>query len=206
VRRPIILVTVVVVALVAAGWYALLIRPQSARLSEMESKATTLQSQQAGLEARLTALKKAEQSQPQRLATLAQLTSAIPPTTDIADFINQVNALAGTSGVALHSLSPSQPAASKTGPYSEVNVSLSLTGSYSSTISFLDGLYSLPRLVVVDTLNISAGGGGGTSSSPSTPVSVPGATGSSSGLQTTMSLRIFTTQPPATGTPTTGAH
>lgn len=205
-KRPLVIVTLAMLALVAGGWYALLIRPQNTRLSNMESQATTLQAEQAELQARLAALKKAELSQPQRLATLNQLTSAIPPSTDIADFINQVNALADSTGVQLHTLSPSQPVAATTGPYSAIKVSLSLSGSYPSTISFLDGLYSLPRLVVVDTLSIVSGGGSGSSSGPSSQVTVPGSTSSTSGLQTSMALRIFTTQAPTPATSAGGGH
>ncbi len=196
-KRSHIIATVGGLLVLLIVWYFLLFAPQSKKLSNLQAKQSSLDTTQSQLTTKLASLKKAETHQRQRQQLLDSYTQQIPPTADLAGFINAVNGLASSTGVTLDSLSPTPPASAQGVSVSTISVSLVVTAPYASTVSFLQGLYNLPRLVVVDGLTIaqggSAGGGGQPASSPSgTPT--PG-----NPLQTTFKIRIFTTAaPPAT--------
>jgi Tfp pilus assembly protein PilO len=181
-RRPLVLGTAVGIVAALLVWYFAAFSPQSHQVQALHDQVSSLQAKQSSLEERLAALKRAQQQQPQRQQVLSSLTQAIPPTADIAGFIDQVNSLASSTGVTLGSLAPSLPTATPGESYLTITVSAQITGTYAQTVSFLEGLYSLPRLVVVDAITI---GGAGSNPSPS------------QALTTTLKMRIFTTASPS---------
>lgn len=183
-RQPLVLGTVAVLILAVAVWWFALMAPQQRHLTSLQSKEASLSSERDGLTAKLASLKRAESHQSRRQAVLDRYSAAIPATADLADFITQLNGLASSSQVDLTKIAPSEPAATPGQPYSTITLSLSVKGSYGPTLAFLQGLYNLPRLVVVDNITVSAGTG----------------TGESAGsLDTTLKARAFTTAaPPAT--------
>ncbi len=185
-------------ALVAALLlWAVLVSPQSSKLSSLKTQETQLQSQESSLQIKLAALKSEKHSLTKSCADLEKIATQIPSVqspTDIdaeeSSFESQFNALAGVTGVTLTAFSgfapataaaatPTTPSANQT-PSGVVAVptTLAVTGNYNQMDAFIIGLDSFPRLFVVQTFNLSFGAntsgstsGSGTTGSSSAPVS-----------------------------------
>ncbi|MEN3274011.1 MAG: hypothetical protein V7636_2772, partial [Actinomycetota bacterium] len=63
------------------------------------------------------------------------------------------------SGVDFLSITPSPPVPPPGAGPAEVHLSIAVTGSYAEVINYLDRLDDLPRLVVIDSLGLTPGGG-----------------------------------------------
>lgn len=182
-RRQVATVGVAGVALLLA-WYLLLWSPKSADLDAARARRSSATSQVAQLQLRLDHLKDAQRRAPELRATADRLHSAVPDTADLAEFLLQTNDAATKAGVDFLSVSPAPTAASPAGP-SAIQLSLNLKGGYRPTLDFMDRLLDLPRIVVLDSVSVSAGGPA--AGAPALDVVVTG--------------RMFTTEAPAPATP-----
>ncbi len=190
-RRPLLVGAIALV--VAILVYALLISPQSSKLSSLDSQATQLQAQEAGLQAKLTALQQARQKVPANCADLRKIATQIPSVktpSDIAaeesSFETQMNALLAQTGTSIVSFSgfapPTTSTAPATGPAPGAGVvaiplTLTVTGSYGQISAFVSQLDTFPRLFVIQTFALSLGSGSGSGGATSAPAA--GGSGSS---------------------------
>lgn len=192
-RRPLL---VGVIALVAAVLvYALLIAPQSSKLSSLDNQATQLQSQETALQAKLTGLQQAKQKLPANCADLRKIATQIPSVkspSDIAaeesSFETQMNALLAQTGTSIVSFSGFAPPTTATTPATgpaptdgvvPIPLTLTVTGTYGQISAFVSQLDTFPRLFVIQkfTLSLGSGSGSGSGSAPANPTA--GATGGS---------------------------
>ena len=145
----------VAVIVVFAAW----ISPEGSKLSGLHSQETQLQSQQMQLQAEIATLK---HDKAQMISNCQQLTkdlTEIPVTPSVDSFLQQVTALAVTSG------DPNTPSISVTNApataghsgVSTVAVSLALSGDYSQMRTFVSGLDSFPRLFSVTSITMTGG-------------------------------------------------
>ena len=102
---------------VALLLYAIVVSPQSSKLSSLHNQETQLQTQQVGLDAKLAALKSEKQNLTKSCADLEKIATQIPSVkspTDVdaeeSSFESQFNGLAETSGVSLTQFSGFAPA------------------------------------------------------------------------------------------------
>ncbi len=172
--------------------YAVLVAPQSSKLSSLHSQETQLQGQQTALQVKLAALKTERQNLGKSCAELQKIATQIPSVqspTDVdaeeSSFESQFNGLAQASGVSLSQFSGFTPASTASaapatpgttaGAKSPAGVvavptTLSVTGNYSQMTAFVSGLDEFPRLFVIQTFNLTfgqsqSGSGSGTTSS-----------------------------------------
>jgi Tfp pilus assembly protein PilO len=178
------------VALLLAVWFLLLWGPQGTKLSDAKKRTTAAESQNSELQLRLSRLQAAQKGAPELMAKGEELRRAIPATPDLAQFILDANDAATAAGVDFLSISPSPPVPPLGAGPAEVHLQIAVTGSYTEVINYLDRLDDLPRLVVVDTLGLTPGGGD--SASPDD-------------LSVAITARMFTTAVPASTTTGSGA-
>lgn len=189
-----------VLVIVVVAWYLIGFRPESHRLASIKSQTASMQQSIPGLQAHLTSLQHEKALLSKRKALLAQYRKAIPTKADPADLIDQVRDLAKDSKVTLKSLSPQPPSSSASGSstsasgatgVSTLQASVQVEGTYNEVISFVDGLYKLPRLVEVTSIQMSGGaagaGGGARAGAPSAQV------------QASLQIEAFTTAAPVKG-------
>jgi Tfp pilus assembly protein PilO len=194
------------IAFIAGGiviillWYFLLFSPTSKDLNDTRDEVSSAESQKQELQNTIRRLKALSRNATQQAATLRTLHAAIPPTPDLGAFILAANDIATASGINFLAISPSPPAANTTGgPPTMIAVSIQVSGDFFDVLDYLNRLEDLDRLVLVDTVNISAGGddattGGSTSSGSSSSTSSGGAPE----LSVTLTGRMFTdAAPPA---------
>jgi Tfp pilus assembly protein PilO len=161
---------------VALLLWAILISPQTSKLSTLQTEETQLQEQQTALQVKLTALKTEKQNLTKSCADLEKISTQIPSVqspTDVdaeeSSFESQFNGLAASSGVTLSQFSGFAPASGTTAapttsgtaqtPAGVVAVptTLTVTGNYGQMTSFVKGLDSFPRLFVIQTFDLATG-------------------------------------------------
>jgi len=178
---------------VAILLYALLIAPQSSKLSSLDAQKTQLSAQQQNLQAKLTGLQAEKQSLPTKCTSLQKISVQIPSVENPGDlaaeqssFYNQLTALVGSSGTSIPSFAwtgnsatgatattaTTTPAAGASPAVSgvvPVPVKMLISGTYGQMSAFIAGLDSFPRLFVIQTFTLSVGpsAAAGTSSTAS---------------------------------------
>ena len=179
-NRRVILGAVAAAVVVLLGWYLLLWSPAAKSAKDAKARAATAEAQQQQLQSEISRLKEAQRNEPANQAKLEALRTAIPDDPALGQFIIDVNDAANRSGILFMSISPSEPkagtvaaAGATTGttgttvpgtrvsvvPVSapaEISVSLQLKGGYFQVLDFLNRLDAMPRLVVTDSINVSA--------------------------------------------------
>jgi len=160
--------TLVMALIVYAAW----ISPEGSHLARLRAQQTQLQTQEASLQAKIATLRKEKSQLGTDCQVLARDQTEIPGAPDVDSFLQQVTALAVSSG------DPNTPSISVTqatsgaakGGVTPVTVSLTLTGTYGQMSSFLQGLDTFPRLFTVTAISVAGGpvASGGGSVSPAT--------------------------------------
>ena len=156
-------------ALIAAGaalallglWFVFLWGPQGGRLRDARQRVDTAEAQNSELELRVQRLEAAQEGAPARMAELAQLRRAVPPDPQLAQFILDANQAASEAGVDFLSISPGVPAAGVNGLPPVITLAINVTGPYFSVLDYLERLDELPRIVVIDSLNLTPNSGVG---------------------------------------------
>ena len=163
--------------------WLVLIAPQNSKLSSLQAKETTLNSQQVELQAKLSSLRSERQSLSAHCADLQKIVTQIPSVqspTDVdaeeSSFEGQLNALARSSGVTLAQFSgfaPASAAAASTATHAgaatptdvtPVPTTLTVTGNYGQVSAFINGLDNFPRLFVIQNFTLANGTGAATTS------------------------------------------
>jgi Tfp pilus assembly protein PilO len=179
-------------------WYLALWSPQSKALSDARKRKTDAQAQTASLRDQLTRLQQARRDQPLKQSQLETLRVAIPDQPNLAEFILDANDAASRSGIDFLSISPTPPsgtAGATTPPTGAggaaggatpvpIRIAMSVSGGYFQVLDFMNRLNRLPRIVVIDSVTMSAQAG--------------------TQLQVGMQERIFTTSSQPVGGATTG--
>lgn len=219
-RKWSLLTAVLVVAVLAAGWF-LLVSPKRGDAAALRDQTVSKQNENAGLQSQIAALKEQAKDLPKLQAQLAVIRTQLPSDPQLPKLVRDLSALAKSSGVTLASLAPSDPVAlnvtatapaapstttSKTGTtvtttrtattsaaLFQVPLQLKVTGTYYELEQFLFGVESLRRPFLSTEVDITAAQTSGTSTSGGSTTTTPG--------ELTMMLtgRVFVA-PPATTT------
>jgi Tfp pilus assembly protein PilO len=155
-RIPVFIgVGTLVLALIA---YAALISPQRSHLSTLQAQQVQLQSQETALQVKIATLKKEKSQLGTDCQQLTTNLTEIPGTPDVDSFLQQVTALAVSSGdPTTPSISVTQASGAAVGGVTPVTVALTLSGTYGQMTSFLAGLDSFPRLFTVTSIAVTGG-------------------------------------------------
>lgn len=183
-------------------WYFALWSPQSKALSDARKRKTDAQAQTATLRDQLARLQQARRDQPLKQSQLETLRVAIPDDPNLAQFILDANDAATRSGIDFLSITPTPPSgtgaatgtptpttpaggATTAGGATPVpiRIAMSVTGGYFQVLDFMNRLNRLPRLVVIDSVSMTSG---------------------LTGLQVSLTERIFTTSSQPIAGSTTG--
>lgn len=171
-------------------WYFFLWSPQGGRIDDARERRGAAEQQESELRARLDRLRDQKRNEAATRSQIEVLRVAVPDQPNLAQFILDANDAATRSGIDFLSVSPTPPAAATTpgaaaGP-AEIRLGLNITGGYFQVIDFINRLNELPRLVVIDTVSVTAAG-------------------QSSDLAVTMQARMFVASVPAgAGAPVPG--
>lgn len=160
---------VIVVAIVL---YAAVISPQGNKLTTLHAQELQLQGKQTQLQAEIATLRRDKANIASNCASLAKATSEIPGTPSVDSFLQQVTALAVSSGdpnTPTIAVTNAPPTAGTAG-VSAITVALTLNGTYGQMSAFIKGLDTFPRLFTVSTITVAGGpiASGGAAINPAT--------------------------------------
>ena len=202
-------------AVVAAGWFLIVFRPNQKKASDLHVQVADAKAQVASLDAQLRHLQALQRNAPKLAEQQARYGAALPNVPRLPQFINALQDAANKAKVDFLSVAPSLPtaptvsaptvgtSAPATSPapgsapapattaataIKEISVTLTTAGSYFSVENFIYRLEHLDRAVRIDNFAVASGGsGGGTAGGTSAG---PASAGQGK-LSVTMKLRMF---------------
>jgi Tfp pilus assembly protein PilO len=158
-RKWSLMALVVVLAILAAGWF-LLVAPKKSEAADLRTQNESALSANNQLRAKLNELKALAPELPKREAEFATIRRQIPDNPALPDLIRQLSSAASKSGAELATLAPATPvaiaapvASGTTAAVSDqlmlVPLAITVTGSYTSAEDFVDRLEKMRRLVMI---------------------------------------------------------
>lgn len=148
-------------------WYFLFWTPRTRDIEAAQDRADQAQLRQDDLLVQLARLRAAKRNEAALRSQIEELRIAIPDQPNLAQFILDTNEAAARSGIDFLSIAPTPPATAgaeegqvtpdATAPV-EIILNMTVSGGYFQVLDFLNRLDALPRLVVVDTLNLGGDG------------------------------------------------
>ena len=134
-------------------WFLLLWSPKGKELSKAREARAAAVSDADQLQVKLTRLRDAARHEPELQASLDRLRSAVPDAPNLANFILDTNDVATKTGIDFLAISPKTPAASGTGP-ANIGLAINIKGGYFQTLDFMDRLMHQPRVLVIDSIQV----------------------------------------------------
>ncbi len=159
--------TLVLCIIVYAAW----ISPEGSHLKSLQAQQTTLQVQQTALQVKIATLKREKAQLGTDCQQLTTDLTEIPGTPSVDSFLQQLTALAVSSGDPnTPNIGVTQATTPGRGGVTPVTISLTLDGTYGQMTSFLQGLDTFPRLFTVSTISVTGGSvvSGGQAVAPTT--------------------------------------
>jgi len=157
-RQRKVLIGLAVGLFVVLLWLVAVFVPEGHKISAVNTQAQAAQAQQTALQDRLARLKTYSKESAEFEALSQRLTAAVPPTSDVYDYITAISNAAAATGVNVSDVSPSS--AVTDGNVAVVPVTVTAAGNYDQTLAFIKALYALPRLTIITQVSISGGGTG----------------------------------------------
>src|SRR5664280_2960439 len=166
------LTAVLVLLILAAGWF-LLVSPKRSATTALNATAAKQEQDNATVRTQIAALKAQALDLPKKQARLTEISARMPDNPALPSLIRALSDAADKAKVDLMSLSPSAPVALTaavpatvglaTPPVAVQQIPLALTvqGKFFQMEQFLSNLESLPRAFVVTTLGVAPAGGSG---------------------------------------------
>ena len=157
-RQRKVLLPAAAALLIALIWVVAVFNPQGHKLASVNASVQSAQNQQYALQARLDRLKIYSKESAKFEALAARLSTAVPSTTDVYSYITALSNAASATGLKIASIGPGTAVAD--GNVAAIPVTVAASGTYSQTLAFIEALYALPRLTVIEQLSITGGGNG----------------------------------------------
>lgn len=165
-HRPLFVGAVLAIVALPLAWWFAWMAPEGARLASARATAQTDQIQKGNLAAELAQLVHEQQRFGAGDPLVKRFAAAFPASADAADLVVQVYNLANSTSTNLQSITDDSVTAAASTQYSTIPVSITVSGSTGAVNAFVAGLYQLPRLLTIQSLNLAGGavntaGGGG---------------------------------------------
>lgn len=160
-KRGVLALAVLALVGVAMLGKSMLLAPRLAARAEAREQVEAARQEEAVLQANLAQLRTLA-ADPATGAEAARLGKLIPPDADLAGFIRTMDGVAAASKVDWSSLVPAPPVPGAAGGPATIGLTISVNGTFFQILDYLKRLETLERLVVIDAVDLAAGGTGGT--------------------------------------------
>jgi Tfp pilus assembly protein PilO len=154
-NRAVMALAIMGALVVLYGWNSFFMAPKAKAKAEVSKELTAARKQEEDLRRNLAELSKLANDTKAREAELSRLGRLIPPDPDVDGAILALNEAAHQAQVAWSSFLPAPPAAAAGGPTS-ISISMHVAGNFGQIFDYLRRLESLDRIVVVDSIQLSA--------------------------------------------------
>lgn len=155
--RRISLILVLAILLVTVGWWFLLISPRNEKIGDLQNQYTAALDSEQRLRVQIRQLQDIRDREVEYVSAVGRLDALIPERPHLEEFIEQVHALALSTGVELQTLTPSLPeVVSAETELRHITVSVQIEGQFFEILGFLFGLSDMERLVRVDAVSLAS--------------------------------------------------
>lgn len=155
--RRLSLFVLLAVVLVTVAWWFFLISPRNAKIGDLQNEFTAAQDSEQRLRVQISQLQDIRDREVEYVSAVGRLDALIPERPHLEEFIEQVHALALSTGVELQSLSPSLPeVVGDDTELRQITVSVQIEGQFFEILGFLFGLSDMERLVRVDAVALAS--------------------------------------------------
>ena len=159
-RRAVIALAVMGAVVALYGWNSVFLGPRNRARAAVQKELSAARQQEQDLRQNMAQLRKLAADTKSREAELARLGRLVPAGTDMAGAILALDETAKQAQVGMASFVPSPPAAGAAGGPATVSVAMDIDGTFQQIFDYLSRLETLDRLVVIDSLQLAAGGSG----------------------------------------------
>jgi type IV pilus assembly protein PilO len=159
--KAVIALAVMGAIVVLYGWNSVFLAPRDRARAAVQKELSAARQTEQDLRHDMAQLRKLAADTQNREAELARLGRLVPADADVAGAIDSLDATAKAAQVGMASFTPSTPAATAGGGPASVGVSMTISGTFDQLFDYLRRLETLDRLVVVDSVQLAAGGGPG---------------------------------------------
>ncbi|HAX81105.1 MAG TPA: hypothetical protein DCY40_00860 [Actinobacteria bacterium] len=160
--RRLSLIVVLAILLVTVGWWFFLISPRNEKIGDLENQFTAALDSEQRLRVQIRQLQDIRDREVEYVSAVGRLDALIPERPHLDEFIEQVHALAGSTGVELQSLTPALPQViSLDSELRQITISVQTEGEFFEILGFLFGLSDMERLVRVDAVTLASSSGEG---------------------------------------------
>jgi len=155
--RRLSLFVLLAVVLVTVAWWFFLISPRNAKIGDLQNEFTAAQDSEQRLRVQIRQLQDIRDREVEYVSAVGRLDALIPERPHLEEFIEQVHALALSTGVDLQTLSPSLPeVVGDDTELRQITVSVQIEGQFFEILGFLFGLSDMERLVRVDAVALAS--------------------------------------------------
>ena len=158
--RAVIALAVMGAIVALYGWNAVFLGPKNEARAEFRQELSAARRTEQDLRSNMALLRKLAADTKSREAELAGLGRLVPADADMDGAILALDAAAKQAQVTMAALVPSPPAAGTGGAPATVSLSLTIDGTFDQIFDYLRRVETLDRLVVIDSLQLAAGGNG----------------------------------------------
>jgi len=209
-----LMVGALIALLVLVLFYRMVYGSMESQASKAKQHEKDYNAQINTLQHQLKAIAPGVSNAPTKGVSKDELAAAVPPAADEGEFIRIFDEIRDASGVKFQQITPSAPSAGATGGASApagvqtINVGITVQGTYGQVQDYVDRLMKAPRLMVIDSENVTAGSrADGSSSAGGAPVGpVFAGQGGPPLLQVQLTARLFTLAAPVAAAGATGTH
>jgi Tfp pilus assembly protein PilO len=152
-KRPPVYGTIAGVVVLLLVWWFAWMSPEGNKLASVNTQQSSLQSQIASLNSQIAILKAQSALVPGELPYLAKFNGAVPNLPESGVLTEELFGLMNSTKTFISSLNDSTVTSSGTG-FSTIPVQISVTGSEDQVVNFMKGLYTLPRLVTIQSVTL----------------------------------------------------
>jgi Tfp pilus assembly protein PilO len=155
-KRPAVFGTILATIVIALVWWFAWMTPQASKLSSINTQQSQAQGQVAVLQSEIAQLRSESSLLSKELPYLKFFESQIPSLPLQGQLTAQLYQLSLKTKTFISALSDStvSPPSSVSGGYSTMPITIELTGTHNEVISFLQGLYSMQRLVTIQSVSL----------------------------------------------------
>jgi Tfp pilus assembly protein PilO len=151
------LIVVLAILLVTVGWWLFLISPRNEKIGDLENQYSAALDLEQRLRVQIRQLQDIRDREVEYVSAVGRLDALIPERPHLDEFIEQIHALALSTGVDLQTLTPSLPeVVSAETELRHITVSVQIEGQFFEILGFLFGLSDMERLVRVDAVALAS--------------------------------------------------
>lgn len=151
--RNILILGILLLILLAVGYYFLLFSPLRQQYVDAYDERTQKEQQVAQLEQTVAELENVQRNAPEIERQILEYSKRIPEQDEIPSLVVQVEQVADGAGVSQLLIQPDSPTSPQNGgDFSVVPITMSFEGSYNNMQEFITGVRNLSRLVTINEL------------------------------------------------------